>query len=125
MDPKLRNKLIITWSHYKVVLILKQLECVFCRLFSRVDDNKHQRFAKAFNASSARMVTIKNNIFVLLNSMAFEGDGCAFCQEAEDSLNRIIRSLDCAQVCNELVRVGLDYLIVYWTVYIAPFNRSQ
>lgn len=62
-----------------------------------VDDNKHQRFAKAFNASSARMVTIKNNIFVLLNSMAFEGDGCAFCQEAEDSLNRIIRSLDCAQ----------------------------
>ena len=45
------------------------------------------------------MLKMKGNVFVLLNSMAFEGDACDMCQEAQDSLQRVVESLDCAQAC--------------------------
>lgn len=62
-----------------------------------IDENKLRRFERAFNTSSVQLLEIKGNIFVLLTSMAFEGDGCQMCQEAESSLRRVIHDLDCAR----------------------------
>ena len=44
------------------------------------------------------MIRIKDNIFVTLNSMAFEGDQCDMCRDAAERLHIISASLDCAQV---------------------------
>lgn len=63
----------------------------------KIDENRLERFKKAFKAPSVRMITIKNNIFILLNSMAFEGDRCKMCSEAERSFKQIVETLDCAQ----------------------------
>ena len=44
------------------------------------------------------MLNIKNNLFVLLNSVAFEGDRCDMCTEAMEQLQDITEELSCAQV---------------------------
>ena len=67
-------------------------------LSHRIDDHKLQRFFNAYSTESVKMIRLKDNIFVALNSMAFEGDNCDMCQEAEDRLREIATSLNCAQV---------------------------
>lgn len=47
------------------------------------------RFSKAMNASAVQFLTLKGNHFVLLNSMAMEGDTCAFCTEARRRIENI------------------------------------
>jgi len=42
-----------------------------------------KRFQQAYNAKSVRKVTLKGVEFVLINSMAFEGDNCFLCADAE------------------------------------------
>ncbi|KAG8258506.1 Metallophosphoesterase 1 [Homalodisca vitripennis] len=42
-----------------------------------------ERFTQAFNAPSVRLLSIAGNHFVLINSMAMEGDGCFLCRPAE------------------------------------------
>lgn len=65
--------------------------------------NKHERFAKEFDSPSVRMLQIKDISFVLVNSMAMEGDGCAICASAEQQLQEIssllLRQQACAIVC--------------------------
>ncbi|KAK3915561.1 Metallophosphoesterase 1 [Frankliniella fusca] len=57
----------------------------------------HERFMNAFNAPPIKMVSIRGNHFVLLNSMAMEGDGCFLCRQAEIKLMGIADKLRCIQ----------------------------
>ncbi|KAK3086852.1 hypothetical protein FSP39_024423 [Pinctada imbricata] len=63
----------------------------------RMTEPKLRRFEKAFSAPSVQLLTIRDNLFVLVNSMALEGDGCLLCQEAEQMLKKISQQLRCAQ----------------------------
>ncbi|XP_054284978.1 metallophosphoesterase 1-like [Macrosteles quadrilineatus] len=56
-----------------------------------------ERFAQAFNAPSVRLLTVAGNHFVLINSMAMEGDGCFLCRPAELQVNKIASRLLCAK----------------------------
>uniref|UniRef100_T1HXJ6 Metallophos domain-containing protein n=1 Tax=Rhodnius prolixus TaxID=13249 RepID=T1HXJ6_RHOPR len=49
----------------------------------------HKRFAEAFGSPSVRLLSIAGNHFVLINSMAMEGDGCFLCRPAEMQLSNI------------------------------------
>lgn len=60
-------------------------------------EQKHKRFEEAFSAPSVQMVEIQGNIFVLLNSMALEGDGCNLCSEAASKLEKISLQLKCSR----------------------------
>ncbi|XP_033151020.1 metallophosphoesterase 1 homolog isoform X1 [Drosophila mauritiana] len=53
------------------------------------------RFESYLNNSSVNLYTIKQIHFVVINSMAMEGDGCMFCTQAEDQLKNISRTLHC------------------------------
>ncbi|RWS13236.1 hypothetical protein B4U79_01001 [Dinothrombium tinctorium] len=55
------------------------------------------RFEKAFNSSLVEMFEIKGVKFVVVNSMALEGDDCHLCYEAFDEINRLGKKLssDC------------------------------
>ncbi|MFT7813998.1 metallophosphoesterase 1 isoform X1 [Arapaima gigas] len=57
---------------------------------------KLQRFEKLFGANSARMVSRKGVNFLLVNSVAMEGDGCTICHAVEKRLLRLSRDLDCS-----------------------------
>ncbi|XP_043283959.1 metallophosphoesterase 1 [Venturia canescens] len=57
----------------------------------------NQRFVNGMKAPNVRRVTIRGNHFVLLNSMALEGDGCFLCRSTEIGVNRIAKQLKCAQ----------------------------
>ena len=81
-----------------------------CFLY-RVDESKKRRFSSAFDAPSVNMVHSKGNIFLLLNSMAFEGDHCDMCREAEQQLMEAAQQLRCAQVhgtCRFRMLYGFD-----------------
>lgn len=49
----------------------------------------NQRFVTAFNAPAVQLITVRGNHFVLVNSMALEGDGCFLCKPAEQQLTKI------------------------------------
>ncbi|XP_052819330.1 metallophosphoesterase 1-like [Mya arenaria] len=58
---------------------------------------RHDRFKEAFDTPSIRLVTIRDVNFVLVNSMALEGDGCSICSEAESKLRDIKWQLKCSK----------------------------
>lgn len=60
-----------------------------------------QRFMNAMRAPSVKRVTIRGNHFVLVNSMALEGDGCFLCRPAEVALHKIAKHLKCARGIGE------------------------
>jgi len=62
---------------------------VSCVCACRISPYLHERFASAFDAQSVRLVSVKGNHFVLVNSMAMEGDGCFLCRPAELQLQKI------------------------------------
>lgn len=57
--------------------------------FNRMHPYLVRRFSETFNTSSIRMITRKNNHFVLVNSMALEKDGCDLCRHAEEQIRQI------------------------------------
>ncbi|XP_050398254.1 metallophosphoesterase 1 [Patella vulgata] len=59
--------------------------------------HKHKRFQKGFNSPSVKIIRKKKNIFILLNSMSFEGDECNLCKEAMGELMEVKRQLECSQ----------------------------
>ena len=69
-----------------------------CNLNCSMTTEKHERFEKAFSAPSVQHIYIGDISFVLLNSMALEGDGCRLCREAEKQLEKIYQQLKCSQV---------------------------
>ena len=63
-----------------------------------VSDGRLERFKKSFQAPHVRLVTINDNDdiiqFILINSMAFEGDQCRLCARAEKELDDVINELN-------------------------------
>ncbi|XP_039279955.1 metallophosphoesterase 1-like [Nilaparvata lugens] len=55
------------------------------------------RFTRAFNMPSVKLISLKGNHFILINSMAMEGDGCFLCRPAEVQINKIIARLQCTK----------------------------
>ncbi|KAE8742681.1 hypothetical protein FOCC_FOCC011810 [Frankliniella occidentalis] len=66
----------------------------------------HERFMSAFNAPPIKMASIRGNHFVLLNSMAMEGDGCFLCRQAEIKLMSIAEKLRCIQGIGKSCEAG-------------------
>ena len=60
------------------------------------------RFQDAMKSASVKMLRIRDNVFILLNSMALEGDGCSMCSLAETKLRGMATQLRCAKVCATL-----------------------
>ncbi|XP_029446841.1 metallophosphoesterase 1 [Rhinatrema bivittatum] len=58
---------------------------------------KLHRFEKVFNFSSAKIISRKGVNFVLVNSIALEGDGCAICKAAEKMLIQLSHTLNCSR----------------------------
>ncbi|XP_075214748.1 per1-like protein PGAP5 [Lycorma delicatula] len=56
-----------------------------------------ERFSRAFDAPSVRMISVYGNHFVMVNSMAMEGDGCFLCRPAELQINKIVARLRCTK----------------------------
>lgn len=57
----------------------------------------NERFMNALNAPPVKMISIRGNHFVLINSMAMEGDNCSLCRKAEIKLMAIAEKLRCYQ----------------------------
>lgn len=57
----------------------------------------NQRFVNGFKTPSVKRVSMRGNHFVLINSMALEGDGCFLCSPTENALNKIATHLKCAK----------------------------
>jgi len=55
---------------------------------------KHDRFEKTFQSPSVRLVEEKGSFFVLVNSMAMEGDHCQICAEAERQIVEVTEQLE-------------------------------
>lgn len=49
----------------------------------------NQRFIQGMKAPSVKRVSMRGNHFVLMNSMALEGDGCFLCRPTEVAVNKI------------------------------------
>ena len=78
------------------VCIVKVPSVHDCHL--RITPHKQQRFEEAFGSRSVAMLNIHGIVFVLLNSMAMEGDGCEMCRETVRALHQVSRQLQCAKV---------------------------
>ncbi len=61
-----------------------------------VTDDHLKRFEQSFQAPHVRLLTIDDdNIhFVLINSIAFEGDQCRLCNRAENELNEVVNEIN-------------------------------
>ncbi|NWU15118.1 MPPE1 Metallophosphoesterase, partial [Cephalopterus ornatus] len=57
---------------------------------------KVNRFEKVFNLTSGKLITRKGINFVLVNSVAMEGDGCAVCSTSEAKLVALSHKLNCS-----------------------------
>ncbi|XP_026469752.1 metallophosphoesterase 1-like, partial [Ctenocephalides felis] len=57
--------------------------------------SRAERFSITLNAPPVRIITLKNVHFVLINSMAMEGDGCFLCRQAENLVYNISETLKC------------------------------
>lgn len=57
----------------------------------------NQRFINGLKAPSIRRISIRGNHFILINSMALEGDGCFLCRPTEITLNKIAKHIRCAK----------------------------
>ncbi|XP_031666191.1 metallophosphoesterase 1-like [Oncorhynchus kisutch] len=76
---------------------------------------KLQRFEKAFNTTSTRMVTKKGVNFLLVNSVALHGDGCPICQSVEKQLHTLSRDLNCSLLQNSQSSIIREYCQDAWT----------
>jgi predicted MPP superfamily phosphohydrolase len=87
-----------------------------------VTDSHLKRFEQTFQAPHVRLITIDDdNIhFILINSMAFEGDQCRLCERAENELNEVINKLN--QTSPQTKPVLLSHFPLYRT---SDANCSQ
>ncbi|RLU21082.1 hypothetical protein DMN91_007698 [Ooceraea biroi] len=58
---------------------------------------RSQRFINGLKSPSVRRVSVRGNHFVLINSMALEGDGCFLCRPTEIAVNKLAKDLKCAR----------------------------
>ncbi|XP_022083918.1 metallophosphoesterase 1-like [Acanthaster planci] len=62
-----------------------------------VTKSKLDRFQETFDIPPVKILTIKGNVFVLVNSMAMHGDGCFMCSPAMDKLRSASEKLNCTR----------------------------
>ncbi|XP_076470405.1 metallophosphoesterase 1-like [Babylonia areolata] len=62
-----------------------------------ITPHKRQRFEEAFGSRSVGMLKVKGIVFILLNSMAMEGDKCDMCRETRKALGKVALQLQCAK----------------------------
>ncbi|XP_055713355.1 metallophosphoesterase 1 homolog [Phlebotomus papatasi] len=56
-----------------------------------------RRFEENFHTTGVSLLTLRDIHFVLVNSIAMEGDGCNLCSEAESQLRNISRIFRCSR----------------------------
>ncbi|KAF5303014.1 hypothetical protein FQR65_LT08343 [Abscondita terminalis] len=88
----------------------------------RITPYLNQRFVKGFNSSSIQVISMRGNHFVLINSMALEGDGCFLCKAAELQLGQIEKTLKCLKsnaTCNDnyLKTYSEPVLMMHYPLY--------
>ncbi|XP_073487424.1 metallophosphoesterase 1 isoform X3 [Aquarana catesbeiana] len=69
-------------------------------------EHKLKRFERVFNITSEKVVTRKGINFVLVNSVALEGDGCVICRAEEDRIFKVSRQLNCSRKHYPLYRAS-------------------
>ncbi|XP_043665973.1 metallophosphoesterase 1 [Vespula pensylvanica] len=57
----------------------------------------NQRFVNKMKAPSVQRISTNGNHFILINSMALEGDGCFLCKSTEIAINKVAEHLKCAK----------------------------
>ncbi|XP_041975755.1 metallophosphoesterase 1-like [Aricia agestis] len=65
---------------------------------NRIWRGSAERFEKYLKAPSVQHIILKENHFVLLNSMALEGDNCRLCTTARRAIEKLSDSLRCAEI---------------------------
>ncbi|XP_071823685.1 metallophosphoesterase 1-like isoform X2 [Apostichopus japonicus] len=55
------------------------------------------RFQKHFDLAAVKVISKNNIVFILMNSMAFHGDGCSMCSEAYKQLRQVSEQLNCTR----------------------------
>ncbi|KAM4704992.1 metallophosphoesterase 1 [Rhinophrynus dorsalis] len=60
--------------------------------------DKLKRFEKVFNVTSGKVVSRKGVNFVLVNSVALEGDGCDICSAEEKQIFDVSHKLNCSRM---------------------------
>lgn len=63
-----------------------------------------RRFYSSFNTTSVELIRASGIVFVTLNSMAMEGDGCSMCVEAEHRIRDISSKPECKITCIVLIQ---------------------
>lgn len=87
--------------HYKYVVdqiesnssLLNPKSSRFCRLHP----HRLDRMDAAFNQTGNQLITIRDNHFLMINSMTMTDDGCWFCEKTKRELLDIAAQLDCAK----------------------------
>ncbi|KAJ0182005.1 hypothetical protein K1T71_002727 [Dendrolimus kikuchii] len=62
----------------------------------RITPHLMQRFEDKMEAPPVRLISVRGNHFVLINSMAMEGDGCSLCSRAVSQIDKIKDLLKCS-----------------------------
>ncbi|CAG4998157.1 unnamed protein product [Parnassius apollo] len=62
----------------------------------RITPQLANRFEKHLNAPPVSLLSLRGNHFVLINSMAMEGDGCSLCSRAVAEIDRIADIFKCS-----------------------------
>ncbi|CAG9566687.1 unnamed protein product [Danaus chrysippus] len=62
----------------------------------RITPQLANRFEEKMKSPPVQLVSIRGNHFVLLNSMAMEGDGCTFCSRAVAEIDKIADIMKCS-----------------------------
>lgn len=80
-------------------------------IFYRIFKSRADRFTEMINAASVRLVTIKNIHFVLINSMAMEGDSCFLCRQAVNYINNISGTIKVNKII--IIKIKFRHLQVF------------
>lgn len=59
------------------------------------DQHLFRRFSAEFDSPSVKLLNIRGNLFVLVNSIALQGDECSMCSEAMTQLMNVANKLNC------------------------------
>jgi hypothetical protein len=65
----------------------------YCNLLLAITPYHNQRFINGLKSPNVRRISIRDNHFVLINSMGLEGDGCFLCRPTEIAVNKIASEL--------------------------------
>lgn len=81
-------------------------------------------FHKSFSTDLVRLIDLKGNYVILLNSMAMEGDNCRLCAEAESQLQKISRTFNCMKSTSKSSNDCSTDLVLN-SSYCIPQNNSS